>query len=212
MLQPLSPDTEFLVCGTGSIGLLILSLLHFRGYREIVATEIMKGRQKIAQKLDFGVQVVHPDILVSEFRNAKNDGDEDWGFDVVINCTGDPKVFEDGLKYLRHGGKLLLLGACPANSEAKVDPHDIYAKELKIFASHTNPFVFTQAIQVVQDMGKQYLSFDKLGVRAFQLQEYMAALETVRSGEISKAVFENWTVLYCMVEDHYCPKPRIWVL
>lgn len=191
LLQPLSPDSEFLVCGTGSLGLLVLCLLHFRGYREVVATEVLKGRQKIAQKLNFGFQVVHPDILVSEFRNSKNDKDEEWGFDVVIDCTGDPSVFEQGVKYLRQGGKLLLLGICPPDSEAKVDPYEIYAKELKIIASRANPFTFTQAIQIVQDMGKEYLNFEKLGIRTFQLQEYMAALETVRSGEISKVVFEN---------------------
>lgn len=191
LLQPITPDAEILICGAGSIGILFMCLLHFRGYREVVVTELLKGRQKIAQKLDFGFQVVHPEILVSEARNAKLDGDVDWGFDIVIDCTGDPKTLEQGVQWLRHGGKFLLFGISPAGSEAKIDPHEVYAKELKIIASRINPFTFTSTIQIIQDMGERYLSFEKLGMRTFQLQEFTAALEVQRSGEISKAVFEN---------------------
>lgn len=191
LLQPISPDSEILVCGAGSMGLLFMCLLHFRGYREVVVTELLKGRQKIAQRLDFGFQVVHPEILVSESRNAKLDGDEDWGFDIVIDCSGDPNTLEQGVQWLRQGGKFLLFGISPAGSEAKIDPHEVYAKELKIIASRINPFTFSSSMQIVQDMGERYLSFGKLGIRTFQLQEFTAALEVQRSGEISKAVFEN---------------------
>lgn len=191
LLQPISPDSEILLCGAGCMGLLFMCLLHFRGYREVIVTELLKGRQKIAQKLNFGFQVVHPEILISEARNAKNDEDEEWGFDIVIDCTGDPKVLEQGVKWLRHGGKFLLFGISPPGSEAKIDPHEVYAKELRIIASRSNPYTFTSAMQILQDMGPQYLSFEKLGIRTFHLQEFTAALETQRSGEISKAVFEN---------------------
>lgn len=74
---------------------------------------------------------------------------------------------------------------------SKADPHEVYAKELKIIASRINPFTFNSSMQILQDMGERYLSFEKLGMRTFQLQEFTAALEVQRSGEISKAVFEN---------------------
>jgi threonine dehydrogenase-like Zn-dependent dehydrogenase len=189
-LGPVKADIEILICGTGNSGLLWASFLHFRGYREVVMSEVLKGRQRIAQQLNFGYQVVNPDILISEARNAKNEQDEEWGFDIVIDSTGDPKCFEQSLKWLRRGGKLLLLGACLPSSEVTLNPHEIYKKELKILASSSNPFTFTPAIQVIKDMGERYLGFEQLGVRTFQLQEYLAAVETMRSGEISKAVFE----------------------
>ena len=190
-LQPITADAEILICGAGSVGLLFMCLLHFRGYREVVVTELLKGRQRIAQKLNFGFQVVHPEILVSEARNAKNEGDDDWGFDIVIDCSGDPNSLEQGIKWLRQGGKFLLFGISPTGSVAKIDPHEVCLKELKIIASRINPFTFTSAMQIIQDMGEKYLSFEKLGMRTFHLQEFTAALEIQRSGEISKAVFEN---------------------
>lgn len=190
LLGPVKADVEILICGAGNTGLLWASFLHFRGYREVVVSEVLKGRQRIAQQLDFGYQVVNPDILISEARNAVNEQDEEWGFDIVVDTTGDPSCFEQSLKWLRHGGKLLLLGACLPSSEVKLNPNEIYKKELKILTSSFNPFIFTPAIQVIKDMGVRYLDFEQLGVRTFQLQEYLAAVETMRSGEISKAVFE----------------------
>ena len=191
LLQPISPDSEILICGAGSAGLLFMCLMHFRGYREVIVAELMKGRQRIAQKLNFGFQVIHPEMLVSEARNARTDGDEDWGFDIIIDCTGDPKTLELGVKWLRMGGTFLLFGISPSGAEAKIDPFDIHAKELRIIASRSSPYSFTSTMQILQDMGPKYLSFEKLGMRTFHLQEFTAALERQRSGEISKAVFEN---------------------
>lgn len=191
LLQPISPDSEILICGAGSAGLLFMCLMHFRGYREVIVAELMKGRQRIAQKLNFGFQVIHPEMLVSEARNARTDGDEDWGFDIIIDCTGDPKTLELGVKWLRMGGTFLLFGISPSGAEAKIDPFDIHAKELRIIASRSSPYSFASTMQILQDMGPKYLSFEKLGMRTFHLQEFTAALERQRSGEISKAVFEN---------------------
>lgn len=189
-LGPVQEDGEILICGAGNTGLLWASFLHFRGYREVVISDILKGRQKIAQKLEFGFQVVTPEILISEAHNAEHEKDEEWGFDIIIDSTGDPKSFEQNMKLLRRGGRILLLGSCSPSEEVTLKPYDIYRKELKILTSGANPYSFTSAIQVIKDMGEKYLGFEHLGVRTFQLQEYMAAVETMRSGEISKAVFE----------------------
>lgn len=46
-LQSIFFDLEILVCGVGSMGFLFMCLLYFRGYREVVVIELLKGRQKI---------------------------------------------------------------------------------------------------------------------------------------------------------------------
>ena len=190
-LTPISPDAEILVCGCGATGLLWMCLLYFRGFREVVATEIKKGRTRVAQKLEFGYQIVHPDILVSEARNAENEGDTEWGFDVVIDCTGDATAIGQAFRWLRPGGKLLSFKNCPPESQITINPQELQTKELQILASYGNPFSFTRAVQLVQDMGSQFLNYEKLGIRTFQLQEYHAAIECLRNGEITKAVIEN---------------------
>ena len=85
----------------------------------------------------------------------------------------------------------MLFGCCPEKSEIRIDPFEIYNKELQIIGSHINPNTFPKAIQMVKDMGALgYLDFDKLCVKKFQLQDYPAALDALRKGEIAKAIFE----------------------
>ena len=92
--------------------------------------------------------------------------------------------------FLFQGAKLVLFGCCPENSEIKLDPFQIYNKEVTIVGSLINPYTFPKAILLVKDMGEKYLNYDKLGVKKFQLQDYPAALESLKKGDIAKAVFQ----------------------
>ena len=89
------------------------------------------------------------------------------------------------------GAKLVLFGCCPQNSEIRIDPFEIYFKELMIIGSHINPNTFPKAIDLVTEMGSLgYLDFDKLCTKKFTLQDYPAALDALKNCEIAKAVFE----------------------
>ena len=85
----------------------------------------------------------------------------------------------------------MLFGCCPEKSEIKIDPFEIYNKELVIIGSHINPNTFPKAIKMVKEMGALgYLDFQKISTKKFSLQDYPAALAALRKGEIAKAVFE----------------------
>ncbi len=89
------------------------------------------------------------------------------------------------------GAKLVLFGCCPEKSEIRIDPFEIYNKELTIVGSHINPNTFPKAIKMVRDMGSSgYLDFNKLCVKKYGLQDYPAAIDALKNGEIAKAVFE----------------------
>ena len=60
-----------------------------------------------------------------------------------------------------------------------------------------NPNTFREAVQTVSGMcGKgnetdmKYLDINGLGIRLFNLQDYKTAMETLKKGEISKAMFQ----------------------
>ena len=190
LLTPLATSSNVLICGSGIIGLLWACLLHFHGYRKVTISEISERRRSLACGLDIGYQVVHPKVLVNNSRGAKLSGDNSWGFDAVIDCTGAPAAVEQAIKWLHCGGKMLVFGCCPKDSSIKIDPHEVYAKELKIIGSHINPFTFPKAIQLVKDMAEKYLNYEKLGIAVFDLPNYQSALDALSRAEISKAVFE----------------------
>lgn len=66
----------------------------------------------------------------------------------------------------------------------------IFMKELKVIGVNINPFTFPKTLELVRAMADRYLHYDKLGIRMYKLTEYKEALETLRRGEISKAVFK----------------------
>lgn len=63
-------------------------------------------------------------------------------------------------------------------------------KELKVLGVNINPFMFPKALELLHAMGDRYLDYNKLGIRVFKLAEYEDALQALRNGEISKAVFK----------------------
>ena len=190
LLMPLPTTSHILVCGSGIIGLLLACLLHFHGYRKVTVSEILEGRRILANGLDTGFQVVDPELLTNSANEAKHSGNINWGFDAAVDCSGDPTAIEQAIKFLRCGGKMLIFGCCPKESSIKIDPREVYAKELKIVGSVINPFTFSKAIQLVKDMEGKYLSYEKLGIAVFDLSSYQSALDALETGEISKAVFE----------------------
>ena len=72
----------------GIAGLLWASLFHYRGFRDVTLSEISEHRIKRAAKLDLGYPSVHPNSLKSDYEDALKNGDETWGYDVVVDCTG----------------------------------------------------------------------------------------------------------------------------
>lgn len=181
-------ESKILICGAGIIGLLWASLLHFKGFRNIVISEIAEKRRNMATSLNLNLKVVLPDYLVNQQREANRNGDYDWGFDVIIDCTGAPKAIEQAFTWLRRGAKFVIFGCCPEDSKVELNPFDIFNKELQIIGTLINPYTFSTAINLVNDIVK-YLDYDKLGIKTLTLHDYPAALKALKEGTISKAVF-----------------------
>ena len=84
-----------------------------------------------------------------------------------------------------------MFGCCPQNSEIKIDPYEICVKELVMIGSHINPNTFPRAVELVKELGALgYLDFERLCTKKFTLQDYPAALDALKKGEVAKAIFE----------------------
>lgn len=60
--------------------------------------------------------------------NLLSDGE--WGFDVVIDCSGVFIVIEEVIKWLRCGGKIFVFGCCLKGFLIKIDFYIVCIKEL----------------------------------------------------------------------------------
>lgn len=92
--------------------------------------------------------------------------------------------------FLRKGATLVLFGVVGKGTMVDFKQYDIYRKEIKIVSSFLNRFSYARTVQLVHNISERYLDFKHLDVGEFGLHDYEAALESLRKGEISKAVFE----------------------
>lgn len=66
----------------------------------------------------------------------------------------------------------------------------IYKKELSIIGVNINPYCFSKGLALVQSMSEKYLDYSKLGIEIFSLSQYKEALDALKKGNISKAIFK----------------------
>ena len=84
----------------GIVGLLWASLFHFHGYRDVTITEVVEHRKLMASRLDLGFPAVKPGEVNREMMAAQDRGDETWGFDLIVDCTGEWVYYINYLDYL----------------------------------------------------------------------------------------------------------------
>ena len=174
----------------GLIGLQWACVFHFHGYRDVTITETTEARREMASKLHIGYRCVKPKVIRAEAEKAAMDGDETFGFDLIIDCTGNPRAVELELKWARRGATIVLFGVCPKGAVINFEPFQVYAKEIKIVHSYLNKFTYPRTIKLVNDMSKFYLNWEALGIKTYKIHDYEEAFAALENGEITKAVFE----------------------
>ena len=173
---------NILIIGCGIIGLLWASFLHYKGYRNITLSELNEHRREMASR--FGLNVFSPSDLKEQSYT-----DENFGYDLIIDCSGSLVAIEEALMWTNQGATFLCFGMCPKEGEISINPFDIFIKELKIVGSLINPFTFEASVSAVQAMEK-YLSYEMLGINIYTLQDYNTALDSLKSGTATKSVFK----------------------
>ena len=104
--------------------------------------------------------------------------------------SGNKRAVEDAFRWLRHGATLVLFGVCGKGVQVSFEAYQIYQKELRIVSSFLNRFSYARTVNLVHHMSERYLDFKHLDVESYSLHDYEAALDALRNGRISKAVFE----------------------
>lgn len=177
-INPVKVGLNVLVIGAGIIGLLWACLLHLRGLRKTVTvSEPQEKRRVMVPKLDLGYNVKSPDQLKP-------------GYDLIVDCSGSGPAMQAAVPLLKSGGRLCVFGVASPQAKLTIEPYQIYKKELSIVGVNINPFTFPEGLALLKAMASTYLDFNKLGIKVYPLSQYRDALEALKKGEISKAVFK----------------------
>jgi L-iditol 2-dehydrogenase len=66
-------------------------------------------------------------------------GCSDAEFDLIVDCTGDPRGLELAVKLAKKGGRIVEVGSFVPGSVSRINPSDICRKELEIVGSLMAP-------------------------------------------------------------------------
>jgi len=132
----LRADDRVLIIGAGAISLLHVLVLKHVGVRDVLILGRRNYRAQAA--VDAGANV----LLSSNPESARDQvlqATDGVGADVVIECTGQPQVWEEAVHYARRGGTVVLFGGCPSGTRVSFDTARLHYDQITLMS----PFHFT---------------------------------------------------------------------
>ncbi|MBN2655138.1 MAG: zinc-binding dehydrogenase [Nitrospirae bacterium] len=160
-------DTTALVIGSGPIGLMHLAVMKMKGAKVIVTARNEK-RLSIAKQLGADV-CVQPELL----RDAINNMTNKLGTDIVIECTGQPEIWERSVDYTRRGGTVMLFGGCKKGTLVSFDTYRLHYDEITLKGA----FHFTPAdVAHAKELLENGLDLSSIITGTYQLNDLEKAL------------------------------------
>lgn len=155
---------EIVIIGGGTIGLMMLQLVKISGAAKVIIIEPVQNRRELAIKLgaDFAFSPIE-EYLFDSIMSITN-----GGADTVIECVGKPEAVEVSISITKRGGKVIIFGLAPVNSQIGLNLNEVFRKELSIRTSFLNPFTFRRSIELLVG-GK--ISVDSFTVTKVDLDE-----------------------------------------
>lgn len=123
-------NSKILVLGAGIIGNLWMCLLHHKGFRNVIVSELSPIRQKLAIQLETGFDIVGPQELKGKMPQTRAEAEQE-GIDVIIDCTGSAKALQESLFYVARGATILIFGCAPIGQTMRLSS---FITRLTIFA------------------------------------------------------------------------------
>jgi D-arabinitol dehydrogenase (NADP+) len=185
-LEKIAPKlgSSVLMFGAGPTGLVLSQLLRHNGGCRVVVAAPAGLKMELAKKLGAGDEYVElsRDNPEAQFEQLKRENP--YGFDIVVEATGSPKILEDSINYVRRGGKLVVYGVYDDSARVTWPPSKIFGDEITILGSFSETFMFPAAIDYL-DSGKVKVS----GIvnKVFKLEQWGECLEAMKNKTAIKA-------------------------
>ena len=171
-------DDTAVVIGAGAIGLLHVAVLRALGVERVYV--IARNAQRAQTARDLGAYGIIP-YAAEEARGAILDVTSGRGADLVIECTAQPRVWEESLFLARPGGQIVLFGGCPAGTTVSFDTYRIHYDQVRVLS----PFHFTpKAVRAAYELlVTEKIPTKKLISKTFPLTHLSQAFDLLQRGE-----------------------------
>jgi threonine dehydrogenase-like Zn-dependent dehydrogenase len=188
-LLPIHPGDVVVVQGPGPLGLFCLAFAIARGACEaiVIGTRADASRLELAKEFGNVKTLVVENTSLESRRAAVMETTQGIGASIVIDCTGTPASFNEGLRLTAPDGTYSIPGIATPVGEVAVSLYeDVARKNVRIqgvWVSDTRHLY--EAVRLTLS-GR--FPLDKLVTHLFPLEQVMEALNVVDSKEAIKAV------------------------
>ena len=158
-----------LIYGSGTMGLMMLQLAKRTGATSVDVVDINPDRLVTARELGCTETASSPDEI---------DG-RPYGWDLVVDATGNAHAIQDGLNRVGKGGTFLQFGVSDYAARATIEPYKIYNQEITITGSMAVLHSYERAADLFAAgvLDPEIFISDR-----FPLEEYPKALDTFKRG------------------------------
>jgi len=165
---------RILILGAGPIGLLHLLLAKLKGAK-VMITALEEERLKMAKALKADVTV-----MLEELPKALREFADGLGVDYVFECTGQARVWEESVHYVRRGGTVVLFGGCKSGTRVSYDAYRLHYDELIL----KGVFHFTpQDVKTAYSLLQGPLNVSPLISGSYPLGDVAIPFEKLSAGE-----------------------------
>lgn len=157
-----------LIYGSGTMGLMMLELAKRTGAASVDVVDVNLDRLATARELGCSASAVSAEEI-----------DRPYGWDVVVDATGNEQAIQDGLRRVGKGGTFLQFGVANYAATAVIEPYRIYNQEITITGSMAVLHSYERAAELfaVGVLDPAVFISDR-----FPLEDYAAALDTFKAG------------------------------
>jgi 2-desacetyl-2-hydroxyethyl bacteriochlorophyllide A dehydrogenase len=173
---PRALASSYLIYGSGTMGLMMLSLAKRAGAESVSMVDLNPARLETARHIGCSAAVTSAEEI-----------DAPRGFDVVIDCTGAEAAIRDGLQRVGRGGTFLQFGVAGYDARVAIEPYEIYRREITITGSMAVLHSFDRAGQL---LAGGVLDPSIFVSHRFPLTSYAEALDQFRAGVGRKILIE----------------------
>jgi threonine dehydrogenase-like Zn-dependent dehydrogenase len=177
--------------GAGPVGLYSLVVARESGAGKTIVIGAPEGRLELAKR--WGADhVINIDEITDPVQRREQvlELTDGRGPEIVVECSGFPPAFSEGVEMLQKGGRYLVIGQTSPTTISFV-PNAIVHKCLTVIgnASATIPH-FYKALKFIKNNRKKY-PFDAIVTTKYRLEDINEALNNMESGREIKPVIDN---------------------
>ena len=186
-LGEISPTDVVVIQGVGPLGLLATANAKVRGARKIIAIGAPQSRLDLAREFGADVCISVENTTAEERLEIVKSHTSGRGADIVLEFTGVPSAFVEGLHIARKGARYLIVGQL-GEGKTEFQPSLIVKKNITVIGSFSGDArSYALALDFIGTHVNNF-PFHKMITGRYKLDDVNTALERMKNMQETKPV------------------------